>query len=572
MQKSYFQISRPNGPSSEFVKHAYELLPLSNSNTILVHYIGDENAAVDYAHGNAKSESSRLYVRTCPSILQGLKKECKTNSAVKVYRSQITQIAVPTHLSVKQPRDIKQVKNVHYQVLGKQRLTHDALYNLHELAIDMSNFVHLIHTHPDLVCVCGKKELLDELDRILLIESPSAQLLSYDTTFQLGDFYISVLAFRHVLFKEAPVIPACFLIHERKFQSAHEQLFTICCKQVSSLQTTTKPIVTDEEQAFVNTMKKYLVNSPHLRCWNHIFRDLKRWLQTHGAPTLDISIYLSDVKDLFHLPSEKEYNDTLKEMAGRWSAPFYHYYQQHIHTDISCIARWAIEPLGIYNPFSGVTSNQAESLNCVLKRLSDWREAPVDCMVLALYYLQSYFQMEIYRGKLELGSYHLYSVFCNFSECEPPFVPDEHMHVYNPEDIVEHIKGNLTVPSAASSQCETSSQSCTNQLTQEERARHVLETNKLSFDPKLHTFTIMGSNKPHVVTLFPKEHCSCPATSQCYHIVAAKLSIGKSDETKSKVKCNLTQLRKTLAPIKIKLQDESDLDQLIMMCCLHLML
>ena len=82
-------------------------------------------------------------------------------------------------------------------------------------------------------------------------------------------------------------------------------------------------------------------------------------------------MYLADIKDLFHLPTQEEYNDALKELAAKWSAPFYHYYQQQIHTDINSIARWAIEPHGIYNPFSGVTSNQAESLNCVLKRLSD---------------------------------------------------------------------------------------------------------------------------------------------------------------------------------------------------------
>lgn len=112
------------------------------------------------------------------------------------------------------------------------------------------------------------------------------------------------------MFKESRFIPACFLIHERKFQSTHEQLFSICCKHVSSLQKATKPIVTDEEQAFVSTLKKYLVNS-HLWCCNHIFRDIRRWPQTHGAPTLDISMYLSDIKDLFHLPTQEEYNDTL---------------------------------------------------------------------------------------------------------------------------------------------------------------------------------------------------------------------------------------------------------------------
>ena len=162
-------------------------------------------------------------------------------------------------------------------------------------------------------------------------------------------------------------------------------------------------------------------------------------------------------------------------------------------------------------------------------------------MVLALYYLQSYFQMEIYRGKQELGSYQLYSTFRDLFECELPFVSDE--HVCNPEDIVERIKGNLAVSSVASSEGETSSQRCS-QLTQEERARHVIETKRLSHDLKLCTFTIMGSDKPHVVTLFPKEHCSCPATSKCYHILAAKLSIGKSDDVKPKRIYNLTQLQK----------------------------
>ena len=71
------------------------------------------------------------------------------------------------------------------------------MYDLHELAIDIPSFVHWIKTHPDLMCICGEKAILDELDRVLLLDSPSQQLLSYDTTFQLGDFYISVLAFRH---------------------------------------------------------------------------------------------------------------------------------------------------------------------------------------------------------------------------------------------------------------------------------------------------------------------------------------------------------------------------------------
>lgn len=36
-----------------------------------------------------------------------------------------------------------------------------------------------------------------------------------------------------------------------------------------------------------------------------------------------------------------------------------------------------------------------------------------------------------------------------------------------------------------------------------------------------------GGGKHYCVTLFPKERCQCPATTTCYHILAAKVSIGE---------------------------------------------
>ena len=59
-------------------------------------------------------------------------------------------------------------------------------------------------------------------------------------------------------------------------------------------------------------------------------------------------------------------------------------------------------------------------------------------------------------------------------------------------------------------------------LTQMQSARNIIENNKVSFDPRLHTFTIMGTTKPHVVPLFPKETCSYSSTSICYHIYGSK--------------------------------------------------
>ena len=263
--------------------------------------------------------------------------------------------------------------------------------------------------------------------------------MSYDTTFQLGDFYISVFSFRHTLFKESPVIPAAFMVHEREFQQCHEQLLNELLTHVSSLNQTKCPIVTDEEKGIVNAVVAKLPAVTRLRCWNHTTRDVKRWLRAHGAPSQDVLEYTKDVQKLFHQRTLVEYQTQLNEMQKKWSAPFYKYFLKNIHVDVTSIGRWVLEDRGVYNPYSGVTSNQSESLNYVVKQMQDWKESPIDCMILALYYLQSYYLYEITRGQHNLGNYHLHTQFQNFF-CEQS-IPE--MEVYPPEEIIQHIKGEI---------------------------------------------------------------------------------------------------------------------------------
>lgn len=320
LKKSYFQAHMSKGVSANFTHHAYELLHEQNG-VVLVHYLGNENVAEQFPHGNSKHHD-RSFVRTCPSVLKKLENRCISNTTAQVYKSEVSDFSSTQYLPVLNPRNSKQVENVRYKQLQQQRISHDALYNIHELAFDCPGFVHAIHTHPDLVCVLGQQAILDQLDRVLLLDT-SAQLVSYDTTFQLGDFYVSVLCFRHTLFKEAPVIPTAFLLHERKFESHHKFFLKVCSDMVPSLSRIAYPFVTDEEKGIVNAISEILPNASQFRCWNHIFRDVTRWLRSHGAPSQDVSVYLSDLRLLFHLSSESEYKGTLASMKEKWSAPFF---------------------------------------------------------------------------------------------------------------------------------------------------------------------------------------------------------------------------------------------------------
>jgi len=74
-------------------------------------------------------------------------------------------------------------------------------------------------------------------------------------------------------------------------------------------------------------------------------------------------------------------------------------------------------------------------------------------------------------------------------------------------------------------------------------ATHVIANGNISLDPRLHVFTVAGTMEPRVVRLFPATSCSCPASSQCYHVLAAKMAIGLQDNGEPTRRINLTQLR-----------------------------
>ena len=130
----------------------------------------------------------------------------------------------------------------------------------------------------------------------------------------------------------------------------------------------------------------------------------------------------------------------------------------------------------------------------------------------------------------------------------------------NPEEIVQQIKSRTTVlPSSSSStvsvsQDDLQSETATNQQPQEvpsilARARNVIENNKISFNaqkPQMQIFNVEGTQGDvRVVKLHPKETCSCPASGTCYHIMAAKLSLGIKEIPTTKENRIFTKLYKS---------------------------
>ena len=301
----------------------------------LVHYLGDNAGVKPFPHGNSKS--GHIYLKTCPSVLKTLQKQQQSPSVV--YKNAVANATCsPALQPVLVARNSKQIQNLQMKMRQKFRLTHDALYNLHELAYDLDGFVLKISTYPDLVVVCAMKSMVVAMEGVLQSRATS-QLLSYDTTFQLGDFYVSTLLFRNTFFTSCPVMPAFFLIHERKFKSVHSEFMKIVGEMVPSLCIGSEkiPLVSDCEEGICQAVDLHLPNVVRLRCWNHLLNAAKRWLHSHGAQAREVSFYISCVRELLHQCAEKEYTSCLQKLQVQWSRAFVDYYMENIHCEVSFV-------------------------------------------------------------------------------------------------------------------------------------------------------------------------------------------------------------------------------------------
>ena len=96
--------------------------------------------------------------------------------------------------------------------------------------------------------------------------------LYYDTTFCMGDFYVSSLLYRSSIFVGAPVMPLMMMVHERRTTDSHELMF----RWLSKLTGISKAVlVVDREQAITKAIGNVLPDSTVVYCWNHILGDIR---------------------------------------------------------------------------------------------------------------------------------------------------------------------------------------------------------------------------------------------------------------------------------------------------------
>lgn len=212
----------------------------------------------------------------------------------------VTGKASGPYQGVTNARNLNQVKMAAKHMKAKRRISHDQLYNSLQLAYQIDGFVHGITVCPDLAIVFGSTEIIQEVNKLLKVKSDEPVLMSYDTTFELGDFYVSILVAKHILFRGGKTVPVTFMIHGRQSQHLHDSFWRKIKSLMQNIVDGRHVLVVDREIPFQNVVSDVLQNLKLVLCWNHIKRDLIYKLKKSRAKSDDLTVYSHQLEQLLH--------------------------------------------------------------------------------------------------------------------------------------------------------------------------------------------------------------------------------------------------------------------------------
>jgi len=172
--------------------------------------------------------------------------------------------------SAMEPRNLEQVYSVKRKMM-KLKTFEDDVSHMMYLAIVHSEYLPRYKRYDGALYASSR---LPEMDHHFnqLLKSHESVVLHYDTTFNCGDFFVSMLVFRHPFLQGRPVLPLRFLFHDSKHATGHKMLFKELKLRFPMLEKRTVVLISDREQAFKDVAKKYFPKCYHLFCYIHLYR------------------------------------------------------------------------------------------------------------------------------------------------------------------------------------------------------------------------------------------------------------------------------------------------------------
>lgn len=422
-------------------------------------------------HGNRKS-SSGPFLPTNKTTKEEIRETAgKSKPQKAILKLMKSKDLLSANSSAETPRDRKQVYNFKRSERLKatnQQGKKDEIYAVMLQAAAEEEegeepFVHSIASWPEPMCILGFQYQFHDIARFCADPSNHC-LLTIDTTFNLGNFYVTPTSYRNLLLETTrtgknPLFLGPTLVHMTRSYAAYSHLLAKL-KEVEPNIDDVKATINDGEPGLMKALDTFLRNSIKLRCLGHFRQNVKEELKKLGIRGAQEKYFLDKVfgsecgdvrvEGLLDASNEEEFDSLLlaskreimeKECELNPDAvpSFYSWIVQHATLMKKSMILGVRSAAGLSRDDS-CTSNDAESNNHVLKSAADKEEMSTVEFISLSKSLALNQRQEVIRAVLKCGEYRLKEVYSNLQ------VTSDRWYQMSKEQKMRHLKKVMETP------------------------------------------------------------------------------------------------------------------------------
>ena len=429
-------------------------------------------------HGSSKS--SKPFFRTATTVKKECKELAKEHTPSQTIMIMTAQQGGEVHIqgAGSVARDEMQIKNFRRRSITKEDNALHAIMLECKIAQGKADaFVRDVKAAPEPMAVCYADWQLSDLERFCT-NSAEFTILSVDTTYNLGDFFVTPISYRHLLLEdirsgEPPVILGPVLVHQQMKFASFNYFASVLVDGNKKLRNI-RAFGTDGDTNLSDALSHNFPFALALRCFIHFERNIREKLRDYGIPPKVADEFIYDImgnrqgstyqeglvdcvtvqdfnKKLLML--ESIWNEREKQFCGTGGPRFYKYFKQYKADVVSGnMLKGVHEAAGLGSPPSIFTTNMSESLNKVIKQHVKYKASQWPKFNDSLRTLVSAKQEEVIRAISGRGQYRLRNQYAHLQVSQLEWQrkrPDQRKKLIRQLDQCSLLNEQVSIPSVS---------------------------------------------------------------------------------------------------------------------------
>lgn len=313
-------------------------------------FLGEEHTVSPHKH----SLSKKPYIPTTPSTRKPLKQEVQgAKGPSTIFDETVERVGgiIGCQEMADMPRDKKQVINARATVTSKEK--EDEFTSLLTMAKTDPTVRNLQWTPSPRVILCDNEQIKDIIEECCKLNS--ATIVSIDTTFNIGDFYVTSTTYQSSKFSNADTrkranLPGPAMLHAKKGKRDY-QVFCHALLEIDENVELINYVVGDRDKAQAGFMIP-LKGATFLPCKKHVQDDIRKLTELSLGPhkeTIISDIFGNETKKekgLIDSVSKDDFLEKADVLYSKWdnlekevrpgSHPeFSTYFRRHIEEDMA---------------------------------------------------------------------------------------------------------------------------------------------------------------------------------------------------------------------------------------------